>query len=239
MADHAEDRENELVALRSIYEGNFRMIKEDGLQTFEVKLDGHGGAACNVVVECVIGFGYMEEYPEQAPAFRVTKTKNLSDVEVVTIRDMIDSVIQRSLGYIMIFDILSEVQEYLNSICENRTLMQKKREEERKRALELEEEAKFHGDRVTVESFLQWNAKFLAEMAGMNDKKKVIEDVSGRRLTGRELFLRDNRYDDSDLKFLSENGEPVEIDESLFTDMGDLDLSEETNKANGDAVVTS
>ncbi|TGZ36991.1 hypothetical protein CRM22_011369 [Opisthorchis felineus] len=223
MAESAEERQNELEALSSIYEHNLHLIRDNGLQKFEVHLTGHGGGS-DVSTECTIAFEYTEGYPSQAPLYEISKRVNLSEHECAQIEELMESAIQRCLGYIMIFDVLSEVQEKINSICENRLAMRVKAEEAREKARELEEEAKFRGDRVTVESFLEWNAKFLAEMAALKEKNKAAEESGQKRLTGRELFLRDNRYDDSDLKFLAENGEQVAIDESLFAD---IDLTDD------------
>ncbi|KER20776.1 hypothetical protein T265_10746 [Opisthorchis viverrini] len=223
MAESAEERQSELEALSSIYEHNLHLIRDNGLQKFEVHLTGHGGGS-DVSTECTITFEYTEEYPSQAPLYEISKCVNLSEHECAQIEELIESAIQRCLGYIMIFDVLSEVQEKINSICENRLAMRVKAEEAREKARELEEEAKFRGDRVTVESFLEWNAKFLAEMAALKEKNKAADETGQKRLTGREMFLRDNRYDDSDLKFLAENGEQVAIDESLFAD---IDLTDD------------
>ncbi|TPP65294.1 RWD domain-containing protein 1 [Fasciola gigantica] len=227
MVDFAEDRESELLTLESIYEQNFRITQKEGLQKFEVRLVGHAGDKHKVDVECTLSFEYTDAYPQEPPIFQVVKAKALTGEEVAAIEEVVSTAAQRSLGYIMIFDILSEVQESLNSLGEKRIARQEKALKERQRRMELEEEAKFKGDRVTVESFLQWNTKFLAEVNAAREKNKQSEDPNSKRLTGREMFLRDNRYDDSDIKFLSEAGEVVEIDEKLFADIGDIDLSED------------
>ncbi|KAF5396325.1 RWD domain-containing protein 1 [Paragonimus heterotremus] len=222
MVDKLEDRTNELTALESIYERSLVITQNTGLQKFEVRLSGHSDNNSTITVGCTIAFEYTDGYPEEAPVYTITRTEGLTPQDCVKLNELIDSVIQRSLGYIMIFDILSEVQEKLNSTCEQQMLQLVKAQEAKRHAAEMEEEAKFRGDRVTVESFVKWNTNFLAEMAAL--KENAIVDSGPKRLTGRELFLRDNRYDDSDLKFLSENGESVEIDECLFADIGELDL---------------
>ncbi|KAA0186975.1 RWD domain-containing protein 1 [Fasciolopsis buskii] len=224
--DFAEDRESELVTLDSIYEKNFRITRGEGLQKFEVRLVGHAGDKHKVDVECTLAFEYTDAYPQEPPIFQVVKAKSLTGEEVAAVEEIVSTAAQRSLGYIMIFDILSEVQEKLNSLSEKRIAEQKRALKEKQRQTELEEEAKFKGDRVTVDSFLHWNARFLAEISAAREKNKTSEDSSSKRLTGRDMFLRDNRYDDSDIKFLSETGEVVEIDEELFADIGHIDLSE-------------
>ena len=46
-------------------------------------------------------------------------------------------------------------------------------------------------------------------------------------LTGRQLFLQDHTLDDSDVRFLDDDQEHVEVDESLFEDLDDLDIDGE------------
>ncbi|CAH8534311.1 unnamed protein product [Dicrocoelium dendriticum] len=227
MSDADEERQNELTALESIYEDKLRILRNDGLQRFEVCLLGRGEADAAVSCECTIVFEYTERYPHEKPIYDICNVKGLTSDQVGELHRSLDSVAQRSLGYIMIFDMLSEVQERLNFTCERRLAMQAKADEAKRKALELEEEARLLGDRVTVESFMEWNEKFKAEMASLKEKVEVDENVT-KRLTGRELFLRDNRYDDSDVAFLAENGEAIEIDDRLFADIADLDLSDDS-----------
>lgn len=89
---------------------------------------------------------------------------------------------------------------------------------------------KFEGTRVTVESFLSWRNQFEIEMGIAQKREKALTDC--KKLTGKELFLRDNTLNESDLKFLLEAGEPIEnvkIDESLFQNLDDLELDSDTD----------
>ena len=70
---------------------------------------------------------------------------------------------------------------------------------------------------IAVETFMRWRNEFEAEM-GIAEKR-AKENESNRKLTGRELFLRDQSLLDSDIRFLTENGDSIEnvkIDESKF-----------------------
>lgn len=233
MDDFAAERADELLALESIYEDNLSLLnigeedEEDAhLQKFEVRLNGHVGGEDRPDVDCVVRFHYTKNYPSEAPDYQIVNAKSLFQEDIAAIESLMESVIERSLGYIMIFDVLSEVQERLNLICEKRVAQRLKIEENRKKALEMEEEAKFRGDRVTVDSFLAWHAKFVEESRKLVDKNKSQDDAGSRRLTGKELFMRDSRFDDSDLSFLAEAGESVDIDERLFAEIGDIDLND-------------
>ena len=59
---------------------------------------------------------------------------------------------------------------------------------------------RLEGTKVTVESFLAWKAQFDAERLS----KKEIVDASAKRLTGKELFLKNVTLNDSDIQFLNE-----------------------------------
>lgn len=76
-----------------------------------------------------------------------------------------------------------------------------------------------------MESFLTWRTQFEAE-TGITAKKEKAA-LAAKKLTGKELFLRDNTLNDSDIKFLLEAGDSIEsvkIDESLFQNIEDLEL---------------
>ena len=56
--------------------------------------------------------------------------------------------------------------------------------------------------------------------------------LNNNKLTGKELFLRDNTLNESDLKFLLEAGDTIEnvkIDEALFQNLDDLELESDTD----------
>lgn len=60
---------------------------------------------------------------------------------------------------------------------------------------------------------------------GIAQRREKLTD--NKKLTGRELFMRDTTLNESDLKFLLAAGDSVEnvkIDESLFQNLDDLEL---------------
>lgn len=73
-----------------------------------------------------------------------------------------------------------------------------------------------------METFLTWRNEFDQD-TGIAEKREKLS--SNKKLTGRELFMRDNTLNESDLKFLAAAGESIEnvkIDESLFQNLEDL-----------------
>ncbi|CAH8538268.1 unnamed protein product [Heterobilharzia americana] len=228
----SEDCENELLALESIYEDRYQLVQTTPKRKVKICLDGQSDDSLLTKIRCQILFELPDKYPNEPPEFQIRKPENLSEEDISDINHIINGVIERSLGYVMLFDILSDIQQKLDSVCEKLLLRQRNEAKEKRKAVQLEEEAKFRGDRVTVESFLEWNAKFRAEMQSIKEKL-ISEEQSNKRLTGRELFLKDSHYDDSDLTFLETNGgEVVEIDEHLFIDIGDIDLNDDDDEDN-------
>ncbi|PVD28396.1 hypothetical protein C0Q70_10983 [Pomacea canaliculata] len=130
----------------------------------------------------------------------------------------------RNLGIVMVFTIVSALQEKLTVMVEDAKRLA---EEQRIQKEKDDEEAalkKFEGTRVTIESFLAWKAKFDAER---KERKRIQGelDLSSKKLSGKELFMTDATLNDSDVNFLQEE-EGVEVDESLFEDMEDLDIDD-------------
>ena len=89
-------------------------------------------------------------------------------------------------GMAMIFTLVSEAQDFLSKIIERI----KKYKEEEKEKVEIErlkeEEKKYHGTHVTVESFTKWRINFEKEMKEKLGKK-VKEEIDAKKLTGKFL----------------------------------------------------
>merc|ERR1712025_1422806 len=136
---------------------------------------------------------------------------------------------EENLGMAMVFTIVSAAIEWLG---EKNEQLKREEEEEKKRIKDLEEEEgrkKLEGTKVTIESFLAWKAEFDAEMRA----KKGIKELSKKekeKKTGKQMFMTDATLNQSDVKFLAETGDvAVTVDESLFEDLDDLDLDEDSD----------
>lgn len=84
--------------------------------------------------------------------------------------------------------------------------------------------SQYKGTPVTLENFLEWKAKFDAEMIACGKRK--VEVVSSDKLTGKQLFEQDSTLNESDIKFLTSDP-GVRVDESLFQDFEDLDIDDD------------
>ncbi|VDM31095.1 unnamed protein product [Hydatigera taeniaeformis] len=242
-----EEQESEIEVLRSIYEANFRVLSSKPPHHFEIDLRGHAADSPDTAVSCTLYFRYSPNYPTEAPLFEIRNHKGLSDEQNMDLVVLVSDTIKRSIGMVMIFDIVSNVQQKLDEFTDLLIAEVKARKEKQTKIRSLadaerEQEVEKRlasGTHVTIESFNVWNKAFLAELAKAKEteeaKAKKLGVCGGggqnieltKRITGREMFLRDNQFDESDLTFLAqEGGEIVEVDEKLFTEIGDIDISD-------------
>ncbi len=115
----------------------------------------------------------------------------------------------------MIFTLVSALKETIEQlILERQDAVQAVKDQEARKAEEVEN-AKFHGEAVTRESFLKWREKFRAEMEEVRvveEKEREVETGKRRavkdekRLTGKELWERGM------VGKIEEEGEAEEVD---------------------------
>jgi hypothetical protein len=232
--DYKEEQASELEALESIYPSEFKLLGTDpSICTVEVRsstFDEETGEG----YRCCLKFTLPPTYPEEVPEVDIvledddTYSSNLEESDIEEMKRFLIEQAVENTGMAMIFTIVSAAQEWMSTRWDTRV---KRAEEEAERRLAEVEEAertKFEGTRVTVQSFIEWKIKFEAEMKAKEGDKKEDPTV-GKKLTGKELFLRDKTLNESDLQFLDEEYEAVPIDESLF-DVDDLDLGDDDDE---------
>ncbi|XP_029360600.1 RWD domain-containing protein 1 [Echeneis naucrates] len=226
MTDYAEEQKNELEAIESIYPDSFTVLSDEPT-SFTITVTSDAGEH-GETVEATLRFTYVDKYPDEAPLWEIHSQENLEDQYVKDILTLLQQQAEENLGMVMIFTLVTAVQEKLNEIVD----LMKNRQEEEKRQKEREaeeaEKVAFQGTVVTIENFLAWKAQFEMELAELRRKKQKEEEQAGKpKLTGKQLFERDHNLDTSDIQFLEDAGNNVEVDESLFQDIDDLDLDED------------
>ena len=229
MTDYQEEQANEIEALESIYPEEFTLIETTPTHCFQLPLHAEADPPAEDEVSCILKFTYTKTYPDAAPVMEVEESDNLNEDDIQAIQELLKEQAEENLGMVMIFTLISAVQEKLTDIA---NMIATRREEEREEELRKIEEAerkKFEGTRVTIETFLAWRTKFDAEMDEIKRQKGVAKKEE-TKLTGKELFMKDNTLDDSDVKFFEEEGDTVHVDESLFEDMEDLELDDELDE---------
>ncbi|EHB07562.1 RWD domain-containing protein 1 [Heterocephalus glaber] len=174
-------------------------------------------------VQTALKFTYSEKYPVEAPLYEVFSQENLEDNDVIDILKLLALQAEENLGVVMIFTLVTAVQEKLNEIVDQ---IKTRREEENKLKEEAEKQL-FHGTPVTIENFLCWKAKFDAELLEIIKKRMKEEEQAGKnKLSGKQLFETDHNLDTSDTQFLEDAGSNVEVEESLFQELDDLELED-------------
>ncbi|CAH2252094.1 RWD domain-containing 1 [Pelobates cultripes] len=226
MTDYAEEQRNELEALESIYADSFTVLTTSPA-SFSITVKSEAGDD-EENVQVSLKFVYVESYPDEAPLYEIVSQENLEDSDASSILTLLEEQAQENLGMVMIFTLVSAVQEKLNEIVDQiKTRIEEEKVQKEKEAEEAEK-TRFHGTPVTIENFLSWKAKFEADLAEIRRKRQKEEEQSGKnKLTGKQLFETDHNLDTSDIDFLEEAGNSVEVDESLFQDLDDLELDDE------------
>ncbi|CAG7556916.1 unnamed protein product [Fusarium equiseti] len=148
---------------------------------------------------------YPEEYPEKPPHLDILAPPNATPHEHFSVSDdrdqllaSLDETIQENLGMAMVFAIVSTLKDNAEQLVQERKDAITKAHEEAALAAEAEENKKFHGTRVTPETFLKWREGFIKEM---EEKRQQEEDdrlaelkkakvKEPTRLTGRQLWER-------------------------------------------------
>lgn len=195
-------------------------------------------------------FDLPPKYPEEKPSIQILDYKNLEEHEVSKLLDDLSQKAEESLGTVMIFTLVSDLVEWLTSISEKEAVELVQEKEKKQQEIEAEEQKRFDGTPVTVQSFLAWKAKFDAELlkAKLEEQKQQTESGSGtgRRLTGREMFETDKALAESDLNFVEDldqnqieallhNFDEIEIqddddDEGEDFELDDEDLEDEDDE---------
>jgi len=220
----AEEQKGEIEALESIYTGDIEILETKPFYKFTIPIQTESKNHDSLEgMKCQLQFAYTANYPSEPPEIEIIDDEGMEEEHIKKLFEHLNTEAENNLGMVMIFTLVSAAQEYLNVLHDN--LLEEK-EKERVRLLEEEEEAekkRFEGTRVTVETFLAWKASFDAEISALHKSKKETE----KKLTGKELFLRDSKLNESDLQFLQDGDVAVQIDESLFQDLDDLELDDD------------
>ena len=98
----------------------------------------------------------------------------------------------------MIFTLISALKESAEQLIRNRLDEAQAEKDQEAAKAEEAENAKFHGEAVTRDSFLAWRATFRAEMEREEEERRRVEEegksrrvkIEEGKMTGRELWER-------------------------------------------------
>ncbi|XP_076466527.1 RWD domain-containing protein 1-like [Babylonia areolata] len=232
MTDYDEEQRNEIEALESIYPEEIEILQDSPRHVFNVKVasqdleDNYQDSDNEVKVRCTVQFTYTSTYPDEPPLMELASTDGLEEDQIEMILDFLKEEAESNVGMAMVFTIISALQEKLTVLVEDSKRLAEERKVQKAREEEEAAQKRFDGTRVTIESFMAWKTKFDAERKERKRLEKDNDQLT-KKPSGKELFMTDATLNDSDISFLQAEGDNVEVDESLFEDMDDLDLDED------------
>ncbi len=148
---------------------------------------------------------YPSAYPDEPPNLSLSSHPTVPKHPHFALPDdapyllsTLDDSISESIGQAMIFTLISTLKDGAEALISARLDDEEAvRDKEKAKAEELEN-AKFHGEAVTRESFLAWRSKFREEMEKeAEERKKAVEDGKSKKeiargeevkMTGRMLW---------------------------------------------------
>lgn len=150
---------------------------------------------------------YPENYPEEAPILDILAPPNAashpffsvnSDRQVLL--DGLTETVEENMGMAMIFTLYSTLKDNAEQLVAERQQMARNAHEVKLAAIEAEENKKFHGTPVTIETFGPWRDDFMKEMEEEKQKEDEAEEAAEKKrnrgketvvqLTGRQLWER-------------------------------------------------
>ncbi|KAI9834576.1 MAG: hypothetical protein M1819_002952 [Sarea resinae] len=165
-----------------------------------------------ITATLLLHVSYPSDYPDTAPDLDISLPPNAAKIPLLdlphdkpTLLSALHAAAEENLGMAMVFTLVSTLKDSAEGLMAERAAAAQEVHELEARKAEEAENAKFHGERVTRESFLRWRDAFFAEMA--EDERKRKEEREGedkrkkgasgaaaaaaaaeRKMTGRELW---------------------------------------------------
>ncbi|KAL2313822.1 RWD domain-containing protein [Schizosaccharomyces pombe] len=196
--------EEEREILESIYPEEFKCINDN---TFEITQPiDREESNCDNPPSLIFTCQLSEAYPDEVPDVKITFSEPhpwLGEEEIERLKQVVAQNAEECLGMAMIFSLCSVAKEETNAILIEQSQRETQAIEERHRKEAEQENKKFHGTPVTVESFTEWKKGFDAwrnEQLKLEQESKLKEALSAasssnarkaileKRMTGRELF---------------------------------------------------
>ncbi|EYC32112.1 hypothetical protein Y032_0003g1407 [Ancylostoma ceylanicum] len=215
--DYKEQQTQEIEALQAIYQEEELAVVCDEYPniSLRVNLKSNQEDECDSDFEITLVIELPEKYPDVIPRISLEGVDHLfSEERIQKTVESLENEATNNLGMVMVFSIVSALQEEMGTLLEEKKKEAERKVEEEKEKAEAIARKKFEGTPVTPETFLAWKARFDKERSAQVEKKqKEREAALAGRLTGKQLFLKDATLSLSDVALIEQS---VEIDESLF-----------------------
>ncbi|KAL8664221.1 MAG: hypothetical protein Q9168_007942 [Polycauliona sp. 1 TL-2023] len=147
---------------------------------------------------------YPPSYPDEPPILDLSLPPNAPkpphldiSIDRSPLLSSLEAIIEENLGMAMIFTLVTVLRENIESLILERVASIQTAKDKIAEEAEAQENAKFHGEKVTIESFLRWREGFKGEMEAIEEEERVrreLAEMKGKgtkkedKLTGRELW---------------------------------------------------
>lgn len=148
---------------------------------------------------------YPEDYPDVAPHLDLSTASGAPKyphLDIASDKDALLSslteVITDNLGMQMVFTLVSTLKDSAEQLILERQSTIQAQVDAKAAAVEEAENAKFHGEKVTRERFLEWRERFRQEMEEGREREKEEREAEDKKkrvkveekMTGKMLFLK-------------------------------------------------
>ncbi|ODQ60635.1 hypothetical protein WICANDRAFT_27657 [Wickerhamomyces anomalus NRRL Y-366-8] len=200
--DYKEEQQQEIEILQSIYPDELEVVSENEY-TITLLLDTVSERKHRVILHVK----YPETYPEdedndEPKLVLISEQVELDQDDLDEIKSNLMQEAEDQIGIPSVFALASSLKDQAEQVFENKVNAKQKQYDDALLAKEREEQKKFSGTKVTVESFNSWRLKFRAEM-GINDRIEKRKKMLHRgKLSGKEIFEKGLAGDDETLEEL-------------------------------------
>ncbi|KAL2043636.1 hypothetical protein N7G274_003943 [Stereocaulon virgatum] len=201
-----EEQIEEREVLDSIFPDEITDISETSYKV-SIALDVPGQDDEAKAPTIILTVTYPPTYPDTPPDLSIASSPNGPKPPHLALPDdaphllsTLSETITDSLGAAMIFTLISTLKETTEALITTRLSALRAAEDDERALAEEAENAKFHGEAVTRERFLEWRARFREEMERVEEERvRGEEEAMGKkemarrgevRATGRQLWER-------------------------------------------------
>ena len=207
MTDYKEEQAGELEALESIFVTELEIVSHDPYTyIITIPCEIRDVDVAKEPKEFTVGlrFKLPDEYPDVPPVIDFTEGGDLDEDLQKTILIELNKFAEEEVGCVMIFTLISELQDKVNEFSD--AIYNKKLQEKE----DIDKIPVFHGTIITRENFMEWQAAFVQER-NLTKVQVVVSD----KLTGKQIFMAKGGNIEIEGGLIGETDD-VDVDESLF-----------------------